>query len=272
MKSALAILDELLVICRKVASKDRIALQLHNIGEIRYFQGNLAGSQNALEEAVALDTESGDRRQLGYHFANLGDVLQAQGKLTQARQAREKALNIRLELGEKGEIADSQVALAESQLEEGHAGDAETSLRKSVSELKALGLPDDEGAAQIMLVRTLLAEGKQSEALEAANAAESVVSASHDSMVHLRFSIVQASARSALDANVAPIRASLLRIAAETKKEGLAGCEFEARLALAQIELRMKRTPSAKVQLLELEKDARARGFILIANKAHSLL
>ena len=272
LKPALAILDELLAICRKVASKDRIALQLHNIGEIRYFQGDLAGSQAALEEAVALDTESGDQRQLGYHYANLGDVFLAEGKLPEARQARERALKIRMELGEKGEIADSQVALAESQLEEGRAEDAEASLRKAVGELKALELPDDEGAAHIVLIRTLLAENRRPQAAEAVKTAAPVISTSHDRMVRLRFAIAEARVMAADASQVATARISLSRTIAEAKKGGLFGCELDAQLALAQAEFVAGRESVARAQLASIEKNARAKGFVLLAHKAHTLL
>ena len=176
------------------------------------------------------------------------------------------------ELGEKGEIADSQVALAESQLEEGHAEDAEASLRKSVSELKALELPDDEGAAHIVLIRTLLAQGRRPQAAEAIKVATPVISASHDRMVHLRFAIAEARVMAADASQVATARTSLSRTIAEAKKNGLVGCELDAQLALAQAELVGGHESLAKTQLASIEKNARARGFVLLAEKAHRLL
>ena len=98
------------------------------------------GAERALEEALTLDSQSGEKRQSGYDLAYLGDVLQAEGNLTEARSKREQALKLRNELGDQGDAADTRIALADLSIEEGHPKEAEAPLRQAISELRALKL------------------------------------------------------------------------------------------------------------------------------------
>jgi hypothetical protein len=54
----------------------------------------------------------------------------------------------------------------------------------------------------------------------------------------------------------------------ESTLAGLVGYQFEVRLALAEIEMNSGQTTAGHVRLVELEKDARSRGFLLVARKA----
>ena len=55
---------------------------------------------------------------------------------------------------------------------------------------------------------------------------------------------------------------------AEAARFHLAGAELEARLALGEIEVKSGHTASGQARLLALEKDAGAKGFLLVARKA----
>jgi len=61
---------------------------------------------------------------------------------------------------------------------------------------------------------------------------------------------------------------SLQSIIAETGRQGFLGYQFEARLALARIQLKEARGGGARGTLEKLEKDARAVGFEAIALRA----
>jgi hypothetical protein len=54
------------------------------------------------------------------------------------------------------------------------------------------------------------------------------------------------------------------------RKSGYRSYEFEARLALGEVE-QGTGSASAAARLSALERDARAQGFLLIANQAHAL-
>jgi tetratricopeptide (TPR) repeat protein len=230
----------------------------------------LNGSQETIEEAISLDTESGDRRQLGYHYATLGDVLEALADLPGARKARAEALKIRTALGEKGELANARVALASSSIEEGRPAEAELEVRAAIIDLNALGLPDDVGAAYFALLRALLASRKIAEAGQSAREASAVVAKSHDRMVQFEFAIAAARVEAKTgDRSVA--RAALTKTIAETAKDGFLGQQLEARLALAELEVDLSGTPSlGRKHLAAIEKDAAAKGFLLLTGKARS--
>ncbi|HZW05469.1 MAG TPA: tetratricopeptide repeat protein [Candidatus Nitrosotalea sp.] len=267
MSRALATFQELLAACRELGAKDRTALQLDNVGETLYRQGDLAGAAKALEEARALNTQADEKRQLSNNLVSLGDVLEAEGKLAEARQRRYESLNIRNVLGNKTDIADTRVALAESSLEEGQAVEAEGPVRQSIAELHALHEVEDEAWAYSVLARALLDAGKPADALKAIEGGIPILAMSQDRNVYLGFSITEARVRAA-NGDTAKSIQTLRRIRAEAEKHGLFTLAIEARLALGELEMRAGNVVSARSQLTSLENDARAKGFLLVAQKA----
>lgn len=61
-------------------------------------------------------------------------------------------------------------------------------------------------------------------------------------------------------------------LVAETHKSGFAGFEFQARLALARVQMKVGQTAAARAHLQSLAKDAAAKGYDLIARRAHAAL
>ena len=58
----------------------------------------------------------------------------------------------------------------------------------------------------------------------------------------------------------------------ESRKYGFLGYQLEARLALGEIEMKSRRNAAGRACLQALERDARAKGFLLIARKAAAAL
>ncbi len=262
--------EELVVTCRETGTKDRIALQVGNLGEVLYAEGDLSGAQRALEEAISLDTQAGEKRQLGYHLAALGDLLQAQGKLPEARQNRLRALQIRTELGDKADAADARVSLADGAIEEGHPDQAEAPVQGAISELKALKLVDDESAAYPVLARALLALGRQADALKLIEGASSTVNRSHNQDVEFTNAIAAARVLAA-NGKLAEALRSLKSSYARSAKFGFFGYGLDARLALAELDVKSGKGANAKLTLDKIQQDAASKGYILIARKAATL-
>ena len=263
--------EDLLLTCRETGSKDRIALQLGNVGDVLFYQGDLGGAQRALEEAAKLDSESGEKRQLGYHLASLGDVYQAQGRLPEARQQRLEALKIRNELGDRGDIADSRVFLADSSIEEGHPADAEAPLREAITELQSLKMVDDEAYAYPLLARALVMESKAGEAATIIERGTPVAQKCSDRGVRFVFAIEDARTQDANGKHAAAI-ASIQHTLADLNKYGYAGYQMEARLVLGEAEMKAGKVREGRHTLTDLEKDAQAKGFNLVARKAGNAL
>jgi len=66
--------------------------------------------------------------------------------------------------------------------------------------------------------------------------------------------------------------AALQSVLTEADKLGFVPCYFEARLALGEVEMSAGDTSAGRARLKALEKDARAKGFLLIARKAATAL
>lgn len=66
----------------------------------------------------------------------------------------------------------------------------------------------------------------------------------------------------------AEARKSLANVLAEAMKHGFVGLQFEARLALGEIEMKSGETVAGRAHLKQLQKEATAKGFTLIARKA----
>jgi hypothetical protein len=65
-------------------------------------------------------------------------------------------------------------------------------------------------------------------------------------------------------------RKELEEVLAEATQLGLSQYQFEARLALGQIEMKPRKMIEGRAHLAALEKDATAKGFLLIARKARA--
>lgn len=61
---------------------------------------------------------------------------------------------------------------------------------------------------------------------------------------------------------------SLEKAISEARKYGFANYQLEARLAIGEIELKAGQKAAGRIHLQALERDARAKGFGLIARKA----
>lgn len=270
LRDARPMYEEVLAICRGFDSKDRIALQLSNLGVLLFLQGDLPGSQRTLEEAATFATQSGDKRQLGDIFFNLGDVFQAEGKLPEAREKRSESLQLRTQIADKLGSVNARVVLAESSIEEGHPAEAVETLRQATTDLKELKSEDDEALTYPLLAHALLLAGNPAEALKTLESGAGVASRTRNRMVQFAFAIAEAQAKAA-NGQAAPATESLTRVIAETRKFGFLGYGLEARLALAEIQLKLAKGAKARDRLAEIERDARTQGFLLIARKAGSL-
>jgi predicted SPOUT superfamily RNA methylase MTH1 len=85
--------------------------------------------------------------------------------------------------------------------------------------------------------------------------------------VRLNYAIAAARIRG-LSGRVAEATRSLEASLAEASKHGYVGYQYEVRLTLGELEMKSGNAISGRTRLDALEKDARARGFLLIARKA----
>ena len=259
--------EEALSSFRDTGQKSKLAYPLFGLAEVLSAQGDLASAKHTYEEVLTICGETGDKHESAYALFGLGWALARQGDLAAARQRHEEALNIRKEIGEKATEAESLLALAQLVFDEGRPADAETLARKALDEFRTEKLRDDEVLAHSVLARSLLAQSRVADAQREIDLAAKPALMSPRRTVHLTYVITTALVRAATGATPEAIK-TLNAIVAEATTYGYLSYQLEARLALGEIEMKSGRTVAGHSRLAALEKDATAKGFLLIARKA----
>jgi len=259
--------EQSLAIRREIGDKVGTAIALNNLAAVFFDQGDLAATQKAIDEQLSIFQQAWNHRGLAYAMFIQGKVLKEQGNLDQARQTHEKVLAMRKTLGDKATTEDSLLALAQLSIEEGRAADAEQPARQVLEQAQAEKERGTELTARTTLARSLLAQGKPAEAGKEIHTAEAAAATTEDRLLAIDFTRTAACIHAA-NGRVAEASSSLGKALAEATKLGCGRCQLEARLALAQIEMKQGKNAAARERLAALENDATAKGFLLIAREA----
>jgi DNA-binding winged helix-turn-helix (wHTH) protein/tetratricopeptide (TPR) repeat protein len=244
---------------------------------VQELRGELPGAKAGFEESLKEWQKDQDPYDSGYALFSLGEVLLAESDFAGARKALEQSLAIRKEGEDKILLGETQLELANLSLEEGRApSGVETDARQAVEDFKNEKAWDDEALARALLARALFAEQKFEEAKHAA--AESLPLSKKSPHAEIRMGNAIVAARmQALDRSVPSNSAAqrvastqLTSIVSEAKRRGYFGVELEARLLKCEIEARND-PAMAQLHAKALKRDARSRGFELIARNAEAV-
>jgi serine/threonine protein kinase/tetratricopeptide (TPR) repeat protein len=302
--------DQALTLCREINDQSGIATSLTGIGTVLDGQGDSAGAKKTLEQAVALDLAGGQSSPSSDKLIDLGDALQHLGDLggarkdysdalalaraagdksmtayalaglgslalkaadfTQTHKDYEEALALRNELGEKDNVAATRVAIGELAIEEGHPAAAEGPAHEARDEFQRAHKSDDQITAATTLVGALLADGKKEEAFKEAGKTAPLGAKSQNLSVQLAFAAARARAEAASQ-EIGVAKTIVKEALAKATRSGYVGYQLESRLALEEIELKSGRSAASRARLEQLQKDAKVKGFDLIARKAAAL-
>ncbi len=270
LAGARQMLEETLQIFREIGDKRGVAGTLDNIGIIQVDLGNLAVAKRGYEESLVISREIGNKRLLAYACHLLGEVHLAEGNLADARKQHEEALRVRTELGEKETVAESRLALAVLSVEEGHFDQGEKLARDAAEEFSREKAIDSEAFARAILARSLLRQGKELDAQGEINRASAVSLKCENLGVRLSVAIETARVRATLKrpGGTASATKILQTTLAQADKAGLVGIQLESRLALGEVEMKASNPAAGRTRMKILEKEARAKGYGLIAQKA----
>ncbi len=131
-----------------------------------------------------------------------------------------------------------------------------------------------ESRAEAVLARSLLAQRKLAKATESIAHASALAGQIKDSALRLPVEIevgiaaARIRAASGNQRDRAEAMGSLQQRLTEASRNHLTELQFEAALALGETEIEAARAGAGRARLQALEKDATARGFLLIARKA----
>jgi tetratricopeptide (TPR) repeat protein len=247
--------------------KAGIAGVLSDLANISRQRGSLEAAVTTYQQAKATAAEIDDKSVVAYALNGLGDTLADRGDLAAARKSYEDSLALRIQAGEKQTAAETEIALARLSIEEGHAVEAETAARRCRDQFQQELQADDELAASLVLIQAALAQGKQTDAQKEMEAAQPLAANTQNSLLRLQFALASARVAMALG-NSGSVRHSLQQVIQEARRHEFLSVDLEAQLTLAQLSKQTKSGGAAREQFVALEKEARAKGFGLIARKA----
>jgi hypothetical protein len=252
---------------RQTGDKFLLGSELAHLSDVFRLQGDLAGATKLAEESLAISREAQNKRGTARSLHSLASAVALGGDLAGARKMYEEALATRNELGYKGMAAETRLQLAVLTIEEGNLASAEVTSRDTRAEFQRLHQHEDEITADAVLARALLAMGRPSDAQKEIVAGKDLLTRSPDLETHFQLGIVAGWVEAALGKNVSAEN-ELKSVLAGATKHKYVGYQLEARLALGEIETGSGKIAAGHASLTALQKDAAARGFLLIARKA----
>jgi eukaryotic-like serine/threonine-protein kinase len=259
--------EKSLDVCREEKNSEILFPCLLNLAQVAADQGDLLRAQSLLQENLELSGKSERKEVVTYALASFAGLLIKKAQLREARAKDEQALSIHTQLGEASGVAWDRLGLASISLEEGRPAEAEAAAREAIEAFRKQKSVDAQARAHTLLARALLAEGKLKEASTEIDQAKALWEKTRDFDQH--FDIGMVSARILAQSNdPAEAEKQLNLLLDESTRDGLVSYQFEIRLALGEIEMKSGKTATGTSRLKSLEKDATAKGFLLIAHKA----
>lgn len=236
--------------------------------------GDPTAGERRCREALNIERRRAAKSDLAGTLDILGDVLTVQRKFPEAEQSYREALSIQQKLGEKGSAAISETGLANILAEQDRTQQAEATIRPVITELHLENDFPDEATARLVLVKALLDQNKVPEAVHEMDETSALITKSAPSSVRYAGSIMSARVHAASAATqhaktgMSDALTQLRRLAHDAEANKEMQFDLEARLAVAEIERNSGDTSRAQADTIAVQKDAAAKGFVLIAQKA----
>ena len=241
--------------------------KLVDFADILQHQGDIAGASKKYMDALALAKASSDKSNAAYAMFGLGDLSLIAADFAAAKKNYDEALALRSEIGEAQTVRTTHLALTRLMLEQGQTDEAAAAARSVRDDLRVAEMREDQILATCLLARALLAQGKFTDAQKELAGVNALASKEQSLGPRMEFAIVSAMAQAG-SGKTSGAKESLKRVIAETTKAGFIQYELEAQLALATLGGKSGRNADDRVGLEKVERDARTRGFDLIARKA----
>ncbi len=254
-------------LAREIGDKRTEARALNNLCMFSLAAGDLARAGKSCEDSLRLRKEFEDKGDQARSLTNLGDVLLAEGNAAGAKQSYEQALQFQQSLGQKGDAAYSQISLAALALEEKKPEDAKKLAQEAVTELASEKDVGGEAQGRGTLALALLNLGDVAGAGTQIEQATTLAQQANDRNLKLMTAIAKARIDAA-SGKIDDAMKGLASVEKEAHAAGLVAIEFEARLALGEVERKAGQTAKARATLSALAHEAKAKGFDLIAAKA----
>jgi eukaryotic-like serine/threonine-protein kinase len=244
--------------------------KLVSLADVLLHQGNLTLATKNYQDALAQSRASSDKTDTAYALFGLGKTAVEAADFPGARKYYQESLEIRTALGETKNAVVTQVALAELAVEEGNPADAAAPISSAREEFRKLHDSDLELGATTVLIRVLLAQGKTADAAREVSSTASLAAKSQSLPMQIEFAIASARVEAASGKTAVAV-AHLKAALAKATNAGLVRYQLECRLAIEDVQAKPGRSPDVQAQLDQLERDAKSKGYDLIARKAAAM-
>jgi eukaryotic-like serine/threonine-protein kinase len=255
------------------AAGDPMAFSDYSEANVHRLRGELSSAKLGFEQALQQLQKDGDPYDSGFASFDLGKVLLAEADFAGARKAFEQSLAYRQQGEDEILLAETKLELAKLSIEEGKApADVEPLAREAVENFRKENALEDQDLAWALLARTLFAQRKFRQATQAVAQALSGKIGFENQMLNSILAARLQGLSEAANPGAKDRAAALTRlgdIAFDAHKRGFAGVELEARLAEVDIEMKSGMANAARHRAV-IERDARAKGMILFAQKVSS--
>jgi tetratricopeptide (TPR) repeat protein len=227
------------------------------LGHLRQDVGDLAGAGAALTESARIRRQLKDPM-LGTSLANLALVQLEQGDLEAARKSWDEAAAIGTQ--EKGHLAQLRETLGQILLAEGRYAESEAASREAAALATAAQQVDEAALCEAFLAQALLAQHKVVEAREAVGRGTALLAKSKNAIARGTLNVIAARVKAAEAPGDPSVVESLRAALEEATASGVVSDQWEARLALAELEPAESRAV-VRTRLRSLAGQARAQGF-----------
>jgi tetratricopeptide (TPR) repeat protein len=256
--------EQTLAAYRDIGDKSGVVINLLEIGDELRNHAELPRAHRSLDEAVRISREIDQKLTTISALNALASVLVDEGDLSAAATRCEEALSIGRSMGSVAAEAGTFLTLAMLAVEKGQVADAERFARDALDRYLKEQDPNSQAAAYDRLAQAYLAAKKAPEARDAVEHASALTGQT----VLTRLSIAITAARADESRSRADAIKQLQATVDEATRSGYLRLAFEARLSLAEIEIRSGERGAGRAHLASLKKQAGEKGFALIARKA----
>jgi tetratricopeptide (TPR) repeat protein/class 3 adenylate cyclase len=259
--------EKSLQVCREKKAPQMLPFCLSSVASLLADQGDIPRAESLLQESLELSGKGENKSERAFALMGLAELLVKKAQTIEARAKYEQARSIHTELKDTATIPWYRLHLGALSLEEGRPAEAEAAAREAIEAFRQQKSVAPEVRAHTLLARALLMEGKLKEATAEIDQAKALWEKSRDFDQHFDIGIFSARIL-AQTHDPAEAEKQLNLLLDESTRDGLVSDQFEIRLALGEIEMKSGKTASGMARLKSLEKDATAKGFLLIAHKA----
>ena len=266
--AARKVLDEATAIAREIGDPQIEHRTRTIVGWMLFEQGDLEGAREPLESWLRENSDpAGGTSEF---IVVLGWLWIARGESAKARDLLAKQVQFDEKQTQSWDLAAVRAIYSRALIEEGRLTEAETIARRGLDDLQKLKILGGMDDPLDSLARALIAQGKLDEAAQVLEKMRNMKCYQWNHRDHIDVDMLGAWVRALREG--APAIPEALETIERSQREAvhwhLGEPELEARLYLGQLELKAGRTRSGRTHLAALARDARARGFVLIARKA----